>query len=90
MIAYIPTHPHFGTFKRIENFHPLSPTLCLKHSHSPAFYLMKTKLPRQIVSQKEKKKLAIDLSKCDQISYVWVMKFKSIFHHMVIVDISDS
>ena len=46
----MPSHPHFCTFTRIENFHALSPAIT-------AFCLMETKLPRQIFSQEEKRKI---------------------------------
>ena len=61
--------PHVCTSTRIEIFHPLSPTFCLNHPQSPTFCLMETKLPRQIFSQEEKRKIGhkIDhLFKCDQ------------------------
>ena len=63
-------------------FHPHSTAFSLNHPQSPAFCLMETKLPKQIFLQEEKEILVIDLSKLDQISYVWVMKFKSNFYHL--------
>ena len=36
--SYMPSHPHFCTFSRIENVHPLSPTFCLNHPQSPALF----------------------------------------------------
>ena len=55
--AYMPSHPHFVTFTHIENFHLLSPALCVNHPQSPVFCLMEEKLPRQIFSQEDKRKI---------------------------------
>ena len=64
--SYMPSHPHFCTFSRIENVHPLSPAFCLKHPQSPAFCLMQTNYPDRSFRMKKREKLAIDLFKCDQ------------------------
>ena len=51
---------------------------------------METKLPHKIFLLKEKRKIDHKLSKCDQISYLWKMKFKSIFQHEIIVQPFDT
>ena len=49
-------HPHFCTFTRTENFHPLSPVFCLNHFQPSAFCLMETILSRRTFSQEKKTK----------------------------------
>ena len=80
-------HSHFYTFTCIENTHPLSSAFCLNHPQPLAFFLMQTILSRRTFSQEEKKRLAVDLSKqiCHRINYVWVIKFKSVFRQIMIV-----
>ena len=60
----------------------LSPTSCITLNH--LHFFDGKKLLRQVFRGKEREKWVIDQSKCYQISYVWIMKFKSIFPHMVI------
>ena len=56
-LTYMPSHPHLCTFTSTENFHPLLPAFCSNLPQSPAFCLIETKLPRQIFSQEEKRKI---------------------------------
>ena len=50
-------HPHLCTFIRIEHFHPLSPAFCLNNPQSPRILFEERKLPGQIFSQEEKRKV---------------------------------
>ena len=75
-------HPHFSTFTRIENFYPLSPALSINNRNHPYFVWWKQKCPGKYFCRKKREILVIDLSVVHQISYVWVMKFKSVFYHL--------
>ena len=52
--AYMRSHPHLLGDTRISE---LSSTFSINHPQSPAFCLMETKLPRQIVLQEEKRNI---------------------------------
>ena len=54
-------------------FLPLLLAFCLNLTQSSAFSLMETKLSRQIILQKRKRKIDHRSIKVDQVSYVWVM-----------------
>ena len=86
----MPSHPHLAgdtcvfvllpTFKIFTCFHLHSPDIT--HYH-PYFVWWKQNCPNKSFCKKKREILVILLSKFDQISYVWVMKFKSIFHHLL-------
>ena len=74
---YMSNHPHLVGDTCISKFSTAFTRILHK-----SLFLMKTKLPRQIFLQEEI--LVIDLSVFHEISYVWVMKFKSIFYYLAI------
>ena len=86
----MPSHPNEAgdthifvlspVLKIFARIHPHSAWITRNHAH------LETALSQWIFLEEEKRKTGRTSTQlCDQIIYVWVMKFKPIFQHIVMI-----